>query len=162
MSIFLSKPNDSTCTMGPIPSHLLKHFSFLCLMPVFQVLFTEKLFKGSVKAHFHLFPSLLKSLLESGFRSHCSIGRALTRAPVTPHCKPTVSPQFSSQLCSFHSPLLKHFLHLVSQAIALCGSLPASPSIHFLCPRRWPTVKTPLSQSSVLGCFSLYLISLLG
>lgn len=44
MSTFLSKPNSSTCVMDPIPSHLLKDFTPLHLMPVFLVLFME-LFK---------------------------------------------------------------------------------------------------------------------
>lgn len=51
--MFLFKP--ISFTIDPIPFHVLKDFTSLQLMPVFQVLFTEKLFKGAVQAHCHLF-----------------------------------------------------------------------------------------------------------
>lgn len=57
VSVFLYKP--SSFTKGPIPSHVLKDFTHLQPMPVFQVLFTEKLFKGAAQAHGHLIISSL-------------------------------------------------------------------------------------------------------
>ena len=134
MPIFLSKPNDSACTVGPIPSHLLKHFSSLCLMPVFQVLFTEKLFKGSVKAHFHLFP-FSPEVTRIRFQVPLFRGKSSYKGTSDSTLQASaVSPQFSSQLSAHFTPSLEALSSLGFQAIALCGSLPASPSIHALCP----------------------------
>lgn len=43
--------------MGPIPSYVLKDLTHLQLMPVFQVLFSEKPFKVAIQACCHLFIS---------------------------------------------------------------------------------------------------------